>query len=142
LKRPQQQQSAIGGIRSESVHNFFFLASSAAVFIMVYCCCKIAPRVRGFLTGGLLPPPPPTPSSSLVAQRWKYQRCHVYAIISIESSYFRRKVLSSSVGKLDQPGRPASACTGLYRQKRQNKSWGHRLTAKTITYQEIHLNNK
>jgi hypothetical protein len=28
-----------------------------------------------------------------------------------------RHTYSSSVGKLDQAGRPASACTGLYRQK-------------------------
>jgi hypothetical protein len=35
-------------------------------------------------------------------------------------SFFSMKVVkkpSSTVGKLDQAGRPASACTGLYRQK-------------------------
>jgi hypothetical protein len=54
--------------------------------------------------------------------------------------------MTLQVFELGRQARPARQ-TGirLYRPVQaegQNKSWGHRLTAKAITYQERHQNNK
>jgi hypothetical protein len=57
--------------------------------------------------------------------------------------YFTTDALLFALGRQARPGRQTGI--RLYRPvpaEEQNKSWGHRLTAKAITYQGRHLNNK
>jgi hypothetical protein len=66
----------------------------------------------------------------------KSRPCRTVAVMSFWVCLFE-------LGRQARPGRQTGIC--LYRPvqaKGQNKAWGDRLTAKAITYQERHLNNK